>query len=144
MPWWLWILAGFLLFGIEALTPSLHIAFFGFGAVVVGALVALGLGGPLWVQLLLFSVISVASLALLRKPLLRAFRLDRGPDEVDTLVGENAAAIEPIAPGARGKAELRGTTWNVQNLSDQTVEPGARCTVERVEGLTLFIRPERS
>jgi hypothetical protein len=144
MPWWLWILAGFLLFGIEALTPSLHIAFFGFGAIVVGVLVAFGIGGPLWVQLLLFSLISVASLALLRKPLLRAFRLDRGPDQLDTLVGEPAEVIDPIAPGARGKAELRGTTWTVQNLSDQTVERGVRCVVERVEGLTLFIRPERS
>ncbi|HEY0591981.1 MAG TPA: NfeD family protein, partial [Thermoanaerobaculia bacterium] len=105
MPWWLWILAGFLLFGLEALSTGLHIAFFGFGAIVVGILVGLGLGGPLWVQLLLFSVISVASLGLLRKPLLKAFKLDRGgPDEVDTLVGEAAEASEPIDPHGRGKA----------------------------------------
>ena len=144
MPWWLWILAGFFLFGIEALSTGLHIAFFGFGAIVVGVLVGFGLGGPLWVQLLLFSVISVASLALLRKPLLRAFRLDRGPDEVDTLVGEPAETTEPIDPHGRGKAELRGTTWAAQNLSDEPLERGARCIVERVEGLTLFIRPEQT
>lgn len=144
MPWWLWILAGFLLFGIEALSTGLHIAFFGFGAIVVGVLVGFGLGGPLWVQLLLFSLISVSSLALLRKPLLRAFKLDRGPDEVDTLVGEEATATEPFAANGRGKAELRGTTWTAQNASDQPLEPGARCVVERVEGLTLFIRPART
>ncbi|HEY0787483.1 MAG TPA: NfeD family protein [Thermoanaerobaculia bacterium] len=145
MPWWLWILAGFLLFGLEALSTGLHIAFFGFGAIVVGILVGLGLGGPLWVQLLLFSVISVASLGLLRKPLLKAFKLDRGgPDEVDTLVGEAAEASEPIDPHGRGKAELRGTTWTAQNLSDQPLARGARCVVERVEGLTLFIKPERT
>lgn len=144
MPWWLWILVGFLLFGIEALSTGLHIAFFGFGAIVVGVLVAFGAGGPLWLQLLLFSAISISSLALLRKALLRALRLDRGPDEIDTLVGEPAAAIEAIAPHARGRAELRGTTWSAQNLSDRPLEPGARCVVERVEGLTLFIRPERT
>ncbi|HEY0593484.1 MAG TPA: NfeD family protein, partial [Thermoanaerobaculia bacterium] len=87
----------------------------------------------------------VASLGLLRKPLLKAFKLDRGgPDEVDTLVGEAAEASEPIDPHGRGKAELRGTTWTAQNLSDQPLARGARCVVERVEGLTLFIKPERT
>jgi inner membrane protein len=144
MPWWLWILAGLVLFGIEALTPTLHIAFFGLGAIVVGILVGFGVDIPLWAQLLLFSLISVASLGLMRKPLLRRFRLDGRPDAIDTLVGEPADVVEPIAPRGRGKAELRGTTWTAENLSDQTVERGVRCVVERVEGLTLFIRPERS
>jgi inner membrane protein len=141
MPWWLWVLIGFLLFGVEVLSPGLHIAFFGFGAVAVGALVAFELGGPLWVQLLLFSVISIASLLLLRRPLLRRLRLDRGPDQMDTLVGEQATPSEEIPAGSFGKAELRGTSWSARNGSAQPIGRGQRCVVESVEGLTLVIKP---
>lgn len=144
MPWWLWILIGFLLFGIEALSAGMNIAFFGFGAISVGLLVALGLGGPLWMQLLLFSIISVSSLLLLRKPLLRFLKLDRGPDQIDTIVGESAIASEDIGADSLGKAELRGTAWNAHNLTSQPLRRGERCIVERVEGLTIFIRPANS
>ncbi|HUP65715.1 MAG TPA: NfeD family protein [Thermoanaerobaculia bacterium] len=140
MPWWLWILAGFVLLAIEAVSPGLHIAFFGFGAIAVGLLVALGLGGPLWVQLLLFSAISVASLALLRKPLLKAFKLDGSRAEVDAITGETAVALGEIPPKADGRAELRGAAWRAVNTTDQPLRNGDRCVVERVEGLTLYIR----
>jgi inner membrane protein len=41
-----------------------------------------------------------------------------------------------------GKAEMRGTSWNTRNVSDQTIARGQRCRVERVEGLTIFVRAE--
>lgn len=141
MPWWLWVLIGFLLFGVEALSPGLHIAFFGFGALAVGGLVAFDLAGPLWVQLLLFSVISLASLLLLRQPLLRRFRLVRSNEPMDTLVGESAIPSEEITSGSIGKAELRGTSWSARNGSARTLSRGERCVVDRVEGLTVVIRP---
>jgi inner membrane protein len=144
MPWWLWILLGFVLLAMEMLSTGLNIAFFGFGAMVVGALVGFGIGGPLWLQILLFSAISLVSLALLRKPLRRGFGLDRPAVEIDTLVGESAEVTAPIDALGRGKAELRGTTWAAQNVSDAPLERGDRCIVERVEGLTLYIRPART
>lgn len=141
MPWWLWVLIGFLLFGLETLSAGLHIAFFGVGAIVVGVLVWFGIGGPLWAQLLLFTAISVASLLLFRKPALRLFKLDRSPGEIDTLVGETAITLDAIPGGARGRAELRGTAWSAMNLANEPLQPGDRCVVERVEGLTIYIRP---
>ena len=141
MPWWLWVIIGFVLFGVEALSPGLHIAFFGLGALAVGGLVAFDLGGPLWVQLLLFSVISVASLLLLRQPLLRRIRLDKGTVPMDTLVGESAIPTEEITAGSVGKAELRGSSWSALNGSAGTLTRGQRCVVDRVDGLTVVIRP---
>ncbi|MGH9456138.1 MAG: NfeD family protein [Thermoanaerobaculia bacterium] len=141
MPWWVWVLIGFVLLGIEFSSAGLHIAFFGFGAIAVGVLVWLGIGGPLWVQLLLFTAISLASLLLFRKPLLRVLKLDRGPDRIDTLVGETAVTLDAIPAGARGRAELRGTAWSALNVATEALQPGARCVVERVDGLTIYIRP---
>ena len=59
---------------------------------------------------------------------------------VDGLAGEDAVVLEDVAPGSVGKAELRGTTWSARSTSLGALVKGQRCKVERVEGLTLWIR----
>ena len=48
--------------------------------------------------------------SLFRSPLLRWLKLDKPGRDVDSLVGEIAVPLEDIAPGAVGRAELRGTS----------------------------------
>lgn len=49
---------------------------------------------------------------------------------------------EDLAPGAVGKAELRGTVWTARNEDTRSLTRGERCRVMRVDGLTLSIRSE--
>lgn len=142
MAWWLWLVLGLALLGLEVLTPGgFYVLFFGIGALAVGTLAGLGAAGPVWLQWLLFSVISVGSLALFRRPLLRAVA-GRGGAPIDTLEGEVAVPLDEIAPGTVGRAELRGTTWSAKNAGDRPLGRGQRCRVSRVDGLTLIIRAE--
>jgi membrane protein implicated in regulation of membrane protease activity len=79
----------------------------------------------------------------LRGPLVA--RMKRGADEsvgVETLVGESASLLGALAPGGVAKAELRGTTWTVRSEHGGELAVGRRCRVERVDGLTLWVRPE--
>src|SRR6185436_15540888 len=70
MVWWLWVLLGLGLLAFEMATPGGFFAlFFGASALVVGVLTGAGVGGPAWMQWLLFSVVSVAALLTLRRPL---------------------------------------------------------------------------
>ena len=143
MPWWIWVLLGLVLLAAEVLTPGgFYVLFFGIGALVVGAAAALGVGGPDWAQWLLFSVVSAGSLALFRRRLLR--RLDRpaAAPTIDSLEGEVAVPLDDLAPGAVGKAALRGTTWAAQNVDDRPLARGQRSRVTRVEGLMLKLRAE--
>ena len=142
MTWWIWILLGFALLGLELATTSLQIGFFGGGAIAVGLLVALGVGGPLWVQLILFTVISVSSLFFLRQRMLHLLGLGTPAKEIDTMIGEIAIASDEIAPGATGKAELRGTSWNARNESGATIHAGALCIVTKLDSLTLIVKAE--
>jgi membrane protein implicated in regulation of membrane protease activity len=138
--WWLWLLLGLVLLGVEMLTPGgFYFLFFGVAALVVGFLAGLGVGGPVWAQIVVFSVLSVASLALLRPYLLRWARSGERPDPVDTLEGESAVLAEDLAPGAYGKAELRGTSWTVVNRDQRPLTRGQRVRVVRVDGLTLWV-----
>jgi len=143
MVWWLWVLIGLGLLSFEVLTPTGFFAvFFGLAALVVGALTALDLSGPSWLQWLLFSGVSVGFVLLLRRPLLARVKPPRALPPIDSLVGEVATLLEDLPPGAVGKAELRGSGWTVRSVEPKTLAKGARCRVERVEGFTLWIRPE--
>ena len=143
MHWWLWLVLGLALLVLEVLTPGgFYVLFFGVGALVVGTLVGVGAGGPVWFQWLLFSVISAVSLLAFRPYLLRVTRSQERPDPMDTLEGELATPLEDISPGSVGKAELRGTTWTAVNQDSGMLGRGQRCRVARVDGLTLVIRAE--
>jgi membrane protein implicated in regulation of membrane protease activity len=144
MAWWLWLVLGFVLCGLELAGPGgFFLIFFGVGALAVGVLSVLGLVETAWLQWLLFSLLSIVSLLLFREPLLRLMRrFDRGPGEIDTLANELALPLDTIPPGAVGRAELRGTIWNARNVDTEALSPGQRCAVARVDGLMIFIRRE--
>jgi hypothetical protein len=142
MAWWIWVLGGLVLLVAEVTTPGGFFAiFFGAGAILVGALKALGWDGPAWAEWLVFTVLSVVSVALFRRPLMRRFNLSSSKP-VDRMEGERALVTEDVAPGGVGKAEMRGASWTARTAGDAILEKGRRCRVERVEGLTLWLRAE--
>ncbi|HLN87182.1 MAG TPA: NfeD family protein [Candidatus Limnocylindrales bacterium] len=142
MEWWIWLLLGLLLLLAELVTPGgFYIIFFGVGAIIVGILTGFQAAGPTWFQFILFSIVSLLSLWLFREKLLQLTRA-RSSETVDNLVGETAVLLEDILANGMGKAEMRGTAWNTRNVGDKPLARGQRCRVERVEGLTLFVRAE--
>jgi membrane protein implicated in regulation of membrane protease activity len=143
MEWWHWIVLGLVLAGLEmASAGGFFIIFFGAGAIVVGMLTAVDLAGPLWAQWLLFSILSLLALAFFRNPLLKRLRAAGPATPVDSLTSDVATAIDDIAPGAVGRAELRGSPWNARNVGNRPLTKGQRCTVQRVDGLMLHISAE--
>ena len=139
MIWWYWVLGGIALLAFEVATPGgLFALFFGLGALCVAPLAALGFSST--VQWFAFTALSLVGLATLRGTLLR--RLSRSPRAQTDLVGEQAVLLEDLQPGGEAKAELRGTPWNARAASGVPLAKGQRCVVERVDGLTLWLRVE--
>lgn len=139
MSWWIWVLIGFALLALEFSTTTLHIGFFAVGAFVMGILIAFGVHPPLWAQILIFTAVSVIAFFFLRPILVRKLKLDQ-KKVVDTLVGEQAMAMEEIAVQGLGKAEMRGTTWSARNIGETVLNRGQRCVVANVEGLVIHVR----
>jgi len=144
MIWWYWMVLGLALLGAEMTMPGgFYILFFGLSALVVGTLAGLEVVNADWVQWLLFSAIAVGSLLLFRGPLSARLNEGRkGQPDVDSMVDEIAIPLEPLAVGATGKAELRGTTWTAKNVGSASLAKGQRGKVTHVEGLTLWIVAE--
>ena len=144
MQWWHWVAIGVILIALEmAASGGFYVIFFGIAALAVATLHVLDAAGPLWVQLILFSAISIGSLLFFRSRFLKWMKLDAPGADVDSLVGDTAIPVDDIAPGAVGRAELRGTAWTARNAGTATLVRGQRCTVVEVDRLMIFLKPER-
>lgn len=141
--WWHWLVLGLLLVLAElAASGGFYIIFFGIAAIAVGVLASFDLAGPVWVQLLLFSGISVLTLSFFRGRLLKWLQVDPQAPSVDQLAGQIALATEDLVPGGVGRVELRGAAWSARNSSSAVIPRGTRCRVVRVEGLMLYVELE--
>jgi len=137
----MWLLGGIVLLILEMVSPGgFYMFFFGSGAVAVGLVSALGFGGPLWFQLLLFALLSIGALLLFRGKLLEWFQ--RETPTVNTMVGDIVVLLEDVSSGQTGRGEMRGTTWTVRNAGDDGLVRGQRYAVEKVDGLVLSVRAE--
>lgn len=139
--WWVWVIVGFALFGIEVLASGgFFIFFFGFGALLTGLLAASIASVSFGQQMLFFAASSLILLLLFRKQLVSWLNPKAQMDQ-DSLVGTFCITSEEIAVGSLGKVEARGASWNAKNISESVVPVGARCEVVEVSGLTLMIKP---
>ena len=139
MSWWIWILIGVVLLGSELATTTMHIGLFAVGAFVVALLVGVGLDIPLWGQLVIFTAVSIFSFLFIRPWIVRKLGLTK-VRVVDSLVGEQAVALDEIGPAGLGKAEMRGSTWSARNIGETSLARGQRCVVAAVEGLVIHVR----
>jgi membrane protein implicated in regulation of membrane protease activity len=144
MPSLYWLLIGILLLAVELFTPGgFFLLFFGLGALLVGALSAILPDGlfALPLQVILFLIVSFAGLFFFRGALVTRFsRRALGHSEVDNLSDTVGIALEDLSPGGIGKVELRGSAWSARNTGSVPLVRGQRCAVERVDGLTLWVR----
>ena len=139
MSWWIWVLGGFLLLALEMGSATMHVGVFAVGAFVVAILDAVGVELPIWGQFLVFASVSLLGFFFLRPWIVRKLNLHK-TKPVDQIAGEQAVALDDIAPASRGRAELRGATWSATNIGNTPLARGQRCVVDRVDGLNLLVR----
>jgi membrane protein implicated in regulation of membrane protease activity len=140
MPWWGWIVVGVVLLAGELVADAqFYLVFLGAAAVLTGLLGVAGLSGGVAVQWAIFGGLAVVLLVGFRR---RVYGHLRGttPPGHESIVGEVAVVQEAIAPGALGRAELRGTSWTARNVGSEALAAGQRAQVARLEGLVIDVR----
>nr|WP_255372088.1 NfeD family protein [Cellulosimicrobium sp. CUA-896] len=111
-----------------------------------GALAAAGVsaaGGPLWLQIVTFAVVSVVLLLTLRPYLLRHLR-DRVPlaeTNVAAHVGRAALVVDRVSE-IGGRVKLAGEVWTARTEPGAPEVPaGAEVRVVRIDGATAVVAP---
>ena len=135
---WLSLAVVFLM--AEAATVTVVSLWFAAGS--LAAMAAALLGGPVWLQALVFLAVSAMALTALR-PLVRKYLTPKlTPTNIDSVIGSLGivtAAIDNVA--ASGQVKLNGIEWTARSTSGDPIPAGIRVTVDRIEGVKVFVSP---
>jgi len=143
--WVNWLL---LIGGIVCVIAELALgAVTGFDLALIGASMAAGGAVGLLFHsenmgLIAAGVLGFVYLVFLRRWLRSKLTVKTQAMNVDALIGKTALVLQRIAPHAPGQVKLGDEIWRAELLlpEDAPREPGARVTVDSVEGVTLKVR----
>jgi membrane protein implicated in regulation of membrane protease activity len=140
MQWWAWIAVGAILLGSELafVDAQFYLVFVGASAFAVGFLALAGLQLAVWLQWLIFAVLSLVSMFTFRRRIYERMRrslpaMKSGP------AGETLTLAAALPPGETCRVEYRGSSWSAINGGHSVIAAGARARIERVDGLTLVV-----
>jgi len=134
-----WIVALIVFVAVEAATVGLASIWFAVGA--LAALICAALGGPVWLQVLWFLVVSVVTLILTRPLAKKLVNGRRVATNADRSIGRTATVTERIDNIAgQGAVRLDGLVWTARSTDDAVaIETGEQVTVREIQGVKLVV-----
>jgi membrane protein implicated in regulation of membrane protease activity len=138
MDWLYWMIAAGALTAGEIITTGFFLGPIAVAA-LLAAVVALA-GGGFALQLVVFAVVAIASLAVLRPIARRHLHM---PAQLRTgtaaLVGARALVLERVDVNG-GSVKIGGEIWTARAYDDDAVmEPGERVDVMKIDGATALV-----
>ena len=126
---------------LELATVGLASIWFALGALC--ALIASLLGAPVWLQVVWFAIVSIATL-LLTRPLAKKYINSKTmATNADRVIGGRAVVKERIDDLAGSGAVLAdGKMWSARSTDGSTIEPGTIVTVREIRGVKLIVDPQ--
>ena len=134
----IWI-AAIIIFGVvEAVTVGLVSIWFVIGS--AAGLIAAALDAPIWLQVVVFFIVSIAALIATR-PLVRQISKKGGAaTNADRVLGGTARVTETIDNTIpSGEVYIDGKTWTARSQSGAVIAPETLVTVIRLEGVKLYV-----
>ena len=142
-PMTIWWLAALVIFAVaEAVTVNLISIWFAGGA--LAALIAAGLSAPLWLQIVLFLVVSGVLLALVAPWARKASRVNSVATNADRHIGRQALVTEENNNlQESGAIRLDGVIWTARSESGEVIPAGTTITVKRIAGVKAYVEPAK-
>jgi len=136
----LWLVLLILFLVAEGATAAVTTIWFAAGALV--AMVAALLGAQIWLQVILFVVVSIGCLLALRPLLKKYITPKKVRTNVDAVVGSQGVVLERIDNLAgTGRVKLGGMEWTARAENNECIETGTVVLVEKIEGVKVFVTP---
>ena len=136
----IWLVLMIIFLVAEAATVTITSLWFAAGALV--ALLAGVLGAAFWLQVVLFLVVSAATLLALRPIIKKHFTPNLTRTNVDALIGIQGyvtADIDNVA--ATGTVKLNGMEWTARSTDGSPIPKGTLVRVDRIEGVKAIVSP---
>ena len=135
---WLVLMVIFLI--AEGTTVTITSLWFAAGALV--ALVAGMLGAKLWLQVVLFVVVSALLLIALRPIVKKHFTPKLAKTNIDAVIGSRGYVTTDIDNmAATGTVKLGAMEWTARSADGSPICAGTLVQVERIEGVKAIVSP---
>ena len=137
-----WLVILIVSIAVEVATLGLASIWFAGGALVAVVFAALSL--PVWLQILVFLVISLLLMVFTRPIALKYFNRDRIRTNVESMVGRQAIVISEIDNlQGIGQVTVGGQEWSARSEADeQHMAVGTVVQVVAVSGVKLIVRED--
>ncbi|EOS75619.1 hypothetical protein C819_02181 [Lachnospiraceae bacterium 10-1] len=124
---------------IEIISMGLTTIWFAGGALI--AAVAAALGVSLWVQIVLFVLVSLVLLYFTRPIAVKYFNKDRIKTNAESLVGKQAIVISEIDNlQGIGQVTVEGKEWTARTVTDGVTLPtGSVVIIRAISGVKLMV-----
>ena len=139
----LWLVIMVLFLVVEAATVGLVCIWFAVGALI--ALLAAMCGAQLWLQIVLFLVVSAATLYFTRPLVKRYVNSKVEPTNADMVIGKECRVTETVDNIAgTGAVYVDGKTWTARSENDEVIPEGTLVTAKSIDGVKLIVAaPEK-
>ena len=136
----LWLVLMVLFLIVEANTVSVVSIWFAVGALT--ALAASLFGGQLWLQTVLFFVVSAGLLACLRPIAKKYFKPKLTKTNVDAIIGTQGYVTHAVDNlNGKGQVKLGAMEWTARSTDGNPIAEGILVKVDRIEGVKVFVTP---
>ena len=135
-----WLVAMIAFFVVEAATVNLLTLWFAFGA--LAALITSRLGGELWLQIVVFIVVTVLTLIPTRKLAKKYFSKNHHQaTNSDIVIGKDCIVVEEIDNLlSTGAVKCLGKEWTARSEDGRKIATGETVTAVAIEGVKLIVR----
>ena len=132
-----------LFLAVEAVTVGLVCIWFAAGSLI--ALLAAMCGAQLWLQIVVFLIVSAATLYFTRPLVKRYVNSKVEPTNADMVIGKECRVTETVDNIAgTGAVYVDGKTWTARSENDEVIQAGTLVTAKSIDGVKLIVAaPEK-
>ncbi|MBQ8909005.1 MAG: NfeD family protein [Clostridia bacterium] len=137
---WVWL--GVVVFAVflEIITQELVSVWFAFGAVIPFFL-SIFKNVPLWVQIVVFVVVSLVLVCFVRKFAQKWFLKNSGAKtNADALIGKSSKLLVGITRDDNGAVRFNGVVWSVTTEDGSSIRAGKYVDIVRMEGNKFIVK----
>lgn len=131
--WWFWLILTIVFIVVELSTISVISVWFAAGS-FAAMLTSLIPNSALWVQFLVFFLVSALTLILARQFFLKKLKRDPIPTNFDLLIGKVAVMTDD------SRAEIDGLSWSVQEINGEKLSSEEKVEVLSIQGVKLIVK----
>ena len=138
-----WLIILIISIGVELATMGLTSIWCAGGSIV--AILAAAFNAPLWLQILLFLIVSIVLLFFTRPIAVKYFNKDRVKTNAESLIGRTAIVISDIDNlEGIGQVTVSGQEWSARSVADGIqIQTGAVVIVRGINGVKLIVEERK-